>query len=221
MCRPSGRRSSRSGTAVPTGKSSRPSRCSWVSPLDYAESKEILKEIRSRDSRLWLARPRAEASEGGSRRRRSLPDRGLSTGPCGAVCPACAARRGRTEPSSWNWRRASSTPGSFRPVPKGLLQVEGKRDAADQSCWMRLGSPWRTAIVSASRTPGGDDHGGQSRRIVCLKGSAWFPDHFAKRPSSSLTCVIDPDDQSPIVSDDRRVDDEGDMNVTLLMCLVI
>jgi formate dehydrogenase alpha subunit len=166
-------------------------------PLDYAESKEILKEIRSLIPGYGSLGPAAMLP----RVDRTAVDRYLTDGyqnelPARYRLDASTSRPDGTVQLELVQSLFHS--GKLSTRSKGLLQVEG-------SGVLRINplDAARFALVDGNRVRLSNARGELTTEVKVVgrvpQGSAWYPDHFSQAATQLFDCVIDPITRVPSV----------------------
>jgi NADH-quinone oxidoreductase chain G len=160
-------------------------------PLEYGESKEVLKEIRSLIPGYGLLGPTPippkvdqavveRYAKGGYRQ--DLRSRYT-------LAPRKPAARG----AAWHLRLTQSLfhSGKLSTRAKGLLQLEERPVLR-----MNRGEAGRLGIADGDRVRVSNHRGELTTTVKLVErvppGTAWFPDHFAQEVSALFDCAIDP-----------------------------
>ena len=160
-------------------------------PLEYSESKEVLKEIRSLVPGYGLLGPTPIPPKvdpavveryvrGGYRE--DLPSR-----------YTLAPRRPPTEGVAWHMRLTQSLfhSGKLSTRAKGLLQLEEQAVLR-----MNRAEAGRLGIADGDRVRVSNHRGEFTTTVKLVErvppGTVWFPDHFAQHVSAMFDCTIDP-----------------------------
>jgi predicted molibdopterin-dependent oxidoreductase YjgC len=160
------------------------------SPLDYAESKDILKEIRSLIPGYGSLGP----APAPPKIDRAAVDRYLTEGFRTDMAARYAVETPLSRPDGTVQLELVQSlfhSGKLSVRSSGLLQVEGAprlrigpRDAA------------RFALADGDRVRLSNARGEMTTQITIVgrvpEGQAWFPDHFSQQAAQLLDCVIDP-----------------------------
>jgi formate dehydrogenase alpha subunit len=167
------------------------------SPMEYSESKEILKEIRSLVPGYGSLGPTPLSPKVD----RATLDRYLTDG----YQPDLTARYRLTPSTSLpdgtvrlELVQSLFHSGKLSTRSKGLMQVEG-------SALLRISPPdaARFSLVDGDRVRLSNARGEMTTKVKIMaripQGSAWFPDHFSQTVMHLFDCVIDPVTRTPSI----------------------
>ncbi len=167
------------------------------SPLEYAESKEILKEIRSLIPGYGSLGPAPMPP----RVEKTVVDRYLASG----FQDDFALRYKLVAPASppdgmvrLELVQSLFHSGKLSTRSKGLLQLEADGVLRINPCHAA-----RFALADGDRVRLSNGRGEMTTKVKVLgrvpRESAWFPDHFSQRALHLFDCVIDPVTQTPYI----------------------
>jgi formate dehydrogenase alpha subunit len=166
-------------------------------PLEYAESREILKEIRSLIPGYGSLGPAPLPTKVDRATVDSYLTHGFERDLAARYRPAPA----RPRPDGTvqvDLVQSLFHSGKFSTKSKGLVQIEGRgtlrlnpRDAA------------RFALVDGNRVRLSNGQGEVTAEVKVVErvpeGQAWFPDHFSQDVGKLFDCVLDPETKVPYI----------------------